>query len=126
MDMASLFVDGDDDDGIVYGQGELEDKVDYSLCLVGRFVTDRPINYNDMSYSLAELWRPGEGVHVHELNGGLYLFHFFHEVDLYRVMILGPWTFDNHALILEPMAICPLLRCHWTMFMFGSGLWFAI
>uniref|UniRef100_A0A2C9VMW8 DUF4283 domain-containing protein n=1 Tax=Manihot esculenta TaxID=3983 RepID=A0A2C9VMW8_MANES len=78
-----ISVDGDTEEGIVFAQGELEKKGLY--------------------YVPAELWKPKEGVNIQELNGGLYLFHFFHRVDLYRVMVMNPWTFDYQTLVLESM-----------------------
>ena len=73
----------------------------FELSLVGRFLTDRSINFNFMRDRLSHLWRPGKGVCISEFANQRYIFKFFHVVDLKRVMAGGPWTYDNHLLILH-------------------------
>ncbi|KAJ9189518.1 hypothetical protein P3X46_000801 [Hevea brasiliensis] len=57
-----------------------------------------------MKNTLADLWRPGRGMFVKEIEKGLFLFRFFHIVDMNRVWDGGPWSFNNHLLILHRMA----------------------
>ena len=73
----------------------------FELSLVGRFLTDRSINFNFMRDRLSHLWRPGKGVCISEFTNQRYIFKFFHVVDLKRVLAGGPWTYDNHLLILH-------------------------
>ena len=73
----------------------------FELILVGRFLTDRSINFNFMRDLLSHLWRPGKGVSISELTNQRYIFKFFHVVDLKRVLAGGPWAYDNHFLILQ-------------------------
>ncbi|EEF35176.1 conserved hypothetical protein [Ricinus communis] len=54
-----------------------------------------------MKHRVAGLWRPGNGMCVREIPDQLFLFQFFHPLDLKRIMEGGPWTFDNHMLILH-------------------------
>ena len=81
----------------------------FELSLVGRFLTDRSINFNFMRDRLSHLWRPGKGVCISELANQWYIFKFFHVVDLKRVLAGGPWTYDNHLLILHWIQLgeCP-------------------
>ncbi|MCH83589.1 DUF4283 domain protein, partial [Trifolium medium] len=78
---------------------------DMNLCLVGRFVHDRPIRFNSMRARLADVWRPVKGMSVKEATTGLYLFKFFHPLDMEEVLKGGPWTFDNFTLIIERVKI---------------------
>ena len=73
----------------------------FELSLVGRFLTDRSINFNFMRDRLSHLWRPGKGVCISKFANQRYIFKFFHVVDLKRVLAGGPWTYDNHLLILH-------------------------
>ncbi|XP_074324082.1 uncharacterized protein LOC141661000 [Apium graveolens] len=49
---------------------------------------------------MAALWKPGKGVYIKELDTNLYLFQFFHEVDVKRVMEGCPWSFNRRALVM--------------------------
>ncbi|KAJ8752257.1 hypothetical protein K2173_003893 [Erythroxylum novogranatense] len=104
IDMANLSVEGEEDEGVVIeGKEIVEDGIDCSMCLVGRFHSERNINFNAMKHTLASLWRPFMGVTIHEEEDDTYLFQFYHEVDVNRVMEMSPWTFDNQLLLLERM-----------------------
>jgi 14-3-3 protein epsilon len=80
---------------------EEENQIDFRWCLVGRFLSDRPIHVNSMKVTMADVWRPVKGVKIIEAKTGLFLFQFFHELDMEGVLQGGPWTFDNHMLIVE-------------------------
>lgn len=73
----------------------------YRLSLVGRSLTDRLVYFPSLQNTLADLWHPLGGIYISELGGGRYLFQFFHEVDVNRVIIGTPWFFNNHLLILH-------------------------
>lgn len=49
-----------------------------------------------MSY----VWRPRRGVTITKTEKGLFLFQFYRQLDLERVVERGPWIFDNHLLVL--------------------------
>ena len=51
-----LIVEGHD----VNDRGQV--KFDFRHCLVGRFLTDKVINFPAMKNTMASLWRPGKGV----------------------------------------------------------------
>ena len=54
-----------------------------------------------MKNTMAALWHPRKGVCIKDLSPYLFLFQFFHEVDLKHVIDSGLWTFDQHILILK-------------------------
>lgn len=68
---------------------------------MGRILTDKVINFPDMKNTMASLWHPGKGVCIKDLSPTLFLFQFFHEVDVKRVLESRLWTFDQHMLILK-------------------------
>ncbi|GAU37962.1 hypothetical protein TSUD_269770 [Trifolium subterraneum] len=76
-----------------------------NLCMVGRFIHDRPIKFNIMKARLADVWRPVKGMIVKEATQGLYLFQFFHPLDVEEVMKGGPWLFDNYTLVIDRMKV---------------------
>ncbi|KAF4401983.1 hypothetical protein G4B88_017495 [Cannabis sativa] len=98
-----------------YGNIELEDEesfgieidddveettlVDDRWCLVGRFLNARSLDFEAMKHTLAGLWKPGKGLFVKELGPNLFLFQFYHEIDIKRVINGSPWTFNRLPLI---------------------------
>ncbi|KAL9433285.1 hypothetical protein AB3S75_028171 [Citrus x aurantiifolia] len=78
----------EDEDGHVFHSEDIATGnaglTDFRFCLVGRFLTDKVINFQAMKNTMATLWRLGKGV-----------------FDLNRVIDSGPWTFDQHILILK-------------------------
>ncbi|KAK6125540.1 hypothetical protein DH2020_040719 [Rehmannia glutinosa] len=74
-------------------------------CLVGRFLTERQLNFLAMKNTLASIWRPVKGVFIKELGPNLFLFQFFHELDILRVQSNGPWTFDNSLLLTKRLNV---------------------
>ncbi|CAN0840838.1 hypothetical protein LINGRAHAP2_LOCUS2949 [Linum grandiflorum] len=57
----------------------------YELCMVGVFLTKRTMNIHAIRRSLPNVWEPGRGVEVDELEGCLYLFRFEHQLDVHKV-----------------------------------------
>ena len=90
-----LIVEGDDGD-----EGG-ETNIDFQYCLVGGFLTDKMINFSSMKNTMASLWHPWKGVYIKDMSSTLFLFQFFHEIDINRVLNSGPWTFDQHILIVK-------------------------
>lgn len=81
------------------------------LCVVGRFITEGRVDFAAMQHSLAALWKPGKGVYMKELDANLFLFQFYHEVDVKRVMDGCPWSFNRKALVMSRMKEGQNPRC---------------
>lgn len=73
---------------------------DPKLCIVGRFITEGKVDFLAMQHTLAVLWKPGKGVYMKELDTNLYLFQFYHELDVKRVMEGCPCSFNKRALVM--------------------------
>lgn len=69
----------------------------------GRFIIEGVVDFQEMQHTLASLWKPGKGVHVKEIETNLYVFQFFHEIDLKRVVEGSPWSFSHKVLIIARM-----------------------
>ena len=52
----------------VVQEGESDQQETTKWVLVGRFLTDHPVNSQAMKSTLASIWRPVKGVHVKDLN----------------------------------------------------------
>lgn len=42
-------------------------------------------------------------VYMKELEANLYVFQFYHEVDVKRIMEGCPWSFNRRALVMQPL-----------------------
>lgn len=95
---ARLALEEDGGEGLIIGkeEGTLPQK---TFVLIGRFLTEKNINFQAMQNVLASIWRPKEGMEVHDLGGQRYSFVFYHVLDLQKVIEGGPWTFEQNLLL---------------------------
>ncbi|KAH1032171.1 hypothetical protein J1N35_044345 [Gossypium stocksii] len=73
----------------------------YQFCLMGRCLTDSVVHLLSLRSIMADLWHPIRGICISDIGDKRILFHFFHEVDVKRVLSGTPWFFNNHLLILH-------------------------
>lgn len=99
------------EDDNVNEQGKAQFVCDAKLCLVGRFLTEGIMDFQAIQQTLAALWRPGKGVYIKELDVNLFLFQFYHEIDINRVIEGSPWTFNRKVLIISRMKEGDNPRC---------------
>lgn len=82
---AKLVIEDEEGDEVdVSNAGYVEPTQSYVL--VGRFLTDKNINFNAMRNVLSSLWRPKEGMEIHDLGASRYSFVFYHKLDLQKVI----------------------------------------
>ncbi|WOG81854.1 hypothetical protein DCAR_0101008 [Daucus carota subsp. sativus] len=99
---AAISLEEEESGGLSYEAEEaLDGGIDTRWCLVGRFLSDRSIDFEKMQHSMATLWKPGKGVYIKRLEPNLFLFQFNHEVDINRVIEGSPWTYDRMQLVFE-------------------------
>ncbi|XP_074356269.1 uncharacterized protein LOC141695969 [Apium graveolens] len=93
-----LSLEEEEEGGVVIGVEDVGRQKD-SFVLIGRFLTDRNINFQAMQNVLASLWRPKEGVEIRDIGGQRFSFVFYHKLDLQKVIEGGPWTFEQSLLL---------------------------
>lgn len=71
---------------------------------VGRLLTEKLIRFPYFRDTIAAIWRPTMGMNVKELQPKLYLFRFFHEGDMARIMDDGPWSYEQSLLLLRRLS----------------------
>uniref|UniRef100_A0A803PRW0 Reverse transcriptase domain-containing protein n=1 Tax=Cannabis sativa TaxID=3483 RepID=A0A803PRW0_CANSA len=100
--LSGIAIEEDDEEGLLFDNVSDDlSEIDDRWLLVGRFLTNRPIDFQAMQNKIATLWQPGRGLYVKELEPNLFLFQFYHEVDIERVIEGSPWTFDRAPLVFE-------------------------
>ena len=92
----------DEDGGIVVGTEEVLEKK-ATFLLIGRFRTDKNINFQAMQNVMAFLWRPKQGMEIHDIGGFKYSFVFYHIMDLRKVIEGGPWSFEQNMLVYKQL-----------------------
>ncbi|KAL8133796.1 hypothetical protein AgCh_009020 [Apium graveolens] len=48
---------------------------------------------------MASIWRPKEGMEVHDIGGYRFSFVFYHVMDMRKVLEGGPWSFEQNMLV---------------------------
>lgn len=97
---ANLSINDGDDEGLILEDANEEGPT--TNLAVRSFLTSTKINFGAMQDTLAAIWRPVKGVFMEEtIIPNLFLFKFFHELDLQRVLDDGLWTFNNQALLIK-------------------------
>lgn len=91
----------EEDEGGVLVAAEVVSNNAPTYVLIGRFLTDKNINFNAMQNVMASLWRPKEGMEIHDLGNYRYSFVFFHVLDLQKVIDGGPWSFEQNMLVCQ-------------------------
>lgn len=95
---ANLVIDDEEEGGIIVNNNEIVAQKQIYV-LVGKFLTEKNINYSAMQNVMAGLWRPKEGMEVHDMGGLKYSFVFFHKLDVQKVIDGGPWSFEQAMLV---------------------------
>ncbi|KAF4368650.1 hypothetical protein F8388_003351 [Cannabis sativa] len=50
---------------------------------------------------MADLWKPGKGITIKILDQNRFLFQFYHEIDIQRVIEGSPWTYDRKQMSIQ-------------------------
>lgn len=71
------------------------------FCLIGKVITERPVNVEAMKSTLKLIWRPARGMVVTEISLNLFIFQFHHTLDRRRVIENGLWNFDKALMLFK-------------------------
>lgn len=99
---AKLVLEEDYEGGVVVSSSEVVAQKQMYV-LIGKFLTEKSINFNAMQNVMATLWRPKEGMEVHDLVGFRYSFVLYHKMDVQKVIEGGPWSFEQAMLVLHEL-----------------------
>ncbi|KAF4378898.1 hypothetical protein G4B88_008368 [Cannabis sativa] len=80
---------------------EEELNFDDRWCLVGRMLSGKVSDFQIFQNIIADLWKPGRGIFIKILEQNRFLFQFYHEIDIKRVIDGSPWTYDRKQLLIE-------------------------
>ncbi|KAL8545825.1 hypothetical protein ACS0TY_005807 [Phlomoides rotata] len=81
---------------------DLEEKSEVSSwCLVGKVLTNKPLNAFGFLESMKRAMAPTGGFAAREIDKNLFSFQFNSEMDLRAVLEREPWHFDKNVLVLK-------------------------
>jgi hypothetical protein len=72
-----------------------------SHVLAAKFVTRRTVNAESVARTFKPLWKTAHGFTVKDMGENRMVFSFEDVVDLERVLLNEPWTYDKHLVILQ-------------------------
>ena len=72
-----------------------------SLSLLGFFLPTRSYNQNAAKSLIRFVWKMGSDPRIMDVGDGLFQFKFTLESYLKWVLNNGPWSFENHSLVLQ-------------------------
>ncbi|KAL8515005.1 hypothetical protein ACS0TY_013915 [Phlomoides rotata] len=98
--MENLNISQEEGDDLVLEEECADHNLEKLNLYMGRFlITDQ--TYNFMSSRMASVWKPSKRVSFKNIRSCRFLIQFYHKLDLARVVEGGPWSFDNHSLIIH-------------------------
>ena len=94
-----------------------EDEIleEYSLSLIGKFMTTRPFNARAAKNLLRSVWKMGSNLKIVDMGEGIFQFRFSLESQLQWVWDNGPWSFENNMLVLQ----------RWEKGLTAKSVWFT-
>ncbi|KAK5820000.1 hypothetical protein PVK06_025041 [Gossypium arboreum] len=98
-ELANLNIEDGEEEALILPTDGVSRKLIYDCCLVGCFLMASAVHFPAMKNMMENLWHPLGGVQISDLGGKRYLFKIFLELDIERVIMGIPWTFNNHLLV---------------------------
>jgi len=71
--------------------------------LAGRWLSNKPICFHATRNRLADLWKPDHKMDAFLTENNRFLFQFYDQGEMERVLHTGPWHFDNYPMLLKKL-----------------------
>ncbi|TXG71466.1 hypothetical protein EZV62_000045 [Acer yangbiense] len=72
-----------------------------ALCVVGKVLSTEVVNREAFMRVIGKIWRVDKGMDIESVTSNMFSFHFRDEEDMNRVLVGGPWSFDDAIIALE-------------------------
>lgn len=97
MNLGDLSLEEDEEELVLNAEKKESVVEDLHLCLVGRFIKDRSIRSHIMKDRMSKVWRLVKGVMIKEATPRIFLFQFFHQLDMDKVLKGGSLDFRQSS-----------------------------
>ena len=93
----------EEEEGVIAVRGDHRKQIldECSLSLMGRFLSEKPLNLRAAKNTLGSVWKFGSDLKIVEVGDCLLQFKFSLDSQLKWVLDNGPWCFDDHLLVLR-------------------------
>lgn len=108
---------GEEDELISDKNDVVTSATETGMFLLAKLITDKPFKANVFKDVMATVWRLVEKMENREIQPALFCIQLYHESDVVRFLEEGPWTFDQHLVVINKleMGVSPLIDLmHWT------------
>lgn len=78
----------------------LEGEEDGQLKLLGKIISDRPVNFVAVKGFIYKLWSPLKGMKIVDMVNNIWMFTFNCSMDKTKVVENNPWSFMGHLIAL--------------------------
>lgn len=90
-----------EDEGARVNLDDNQKEVNKEYILAARFLTRRVLNVEAIGRTFRPLWKAHNGFQIRVVGSHTILFVFEVESDAERVLVMEPWTFDKHLVLLQ-------------------------
>lgn len=70
-------------------------------CIVSKILTTKPVNREGFIQNMTSIWHTKGEKCIESLGDNCFIFHFNWEEDKRRILIRGPWHYDNALIVME-------------------------
>ncbi|TXG64469.1 hypothetical protein EZV62_011463 [Acer yangbiense] len=70
-----------------------------SLSRIGKILSNKTVNRVAFMRVIMSIWQVKEGFEIESVTGNIFTFHFKNEEDQRRVILGGPWSFDDALMV---------------------------
>lgn len=95
----------------ITGNTQISRGIDPIFYVVALFLLEGNVGFIALQRTVVTSWRPGIGVHIKYLEANLFLFEFYHKVDVKRVVKGCPCSFNRIALVMTRLKEGEYSRC---------------
>ncbi|CAH9091659.1 unnamed protein product [Cuscuta europaea] len=74
-----------------------------NLTFIGTITSEKPVHFSIFRDSMASVWKPVKGLTITDIGTRRYMFYFYHECDMLKVTLEGPWLFDQNMIVLKKL-----------------------
>ena len=75
--------------------------IDDSFIIVAKFLTKRKVNLEAVARTFRSVWKVDGDFEFRDLGNNKALIFFIDEIDMNRILLQSPWSFDKYLMVLH-------------------------